>query len=142
MLSCEFKGVADVIVISGEVLGTMVVTAVEALTFPDDGETSGLNAAGSVTAGTVGAGPITAGSAFAGTGAADSAAAGTVIGKLTADKTMGLHREMGVQQDSKLWDVEKILKKRIKMEVGLYPDCRCNGLRCHIESAFHRLHRL
>ena len=42
-MSCEFKGVADVIVISGEVLGTTVVTAVEASTSPDDGETSGLN---------------------------------------------------------------------------------------------------
>ena len=79
-MSCEFKGVADVIVISGEVLGTTVVTAVEASTFRDDSETSGLNTAGSVTAGTVGVGPVTAGSAIVGTRvAADSAAMGTVM---------------------------------------------------------------
>ena len=87
MLSCEFKGVADVIVISGEVLGTTVVTAVEASTSPDDGETSGMNTAGSVTAGTMGAGPVTAGSAIVGMGVVDSMAVGMVIGESTADKT-------------------------------------------------------
>ena len=65
----------------------MVMTAVEALTSPDDGETSELNAAGFVTTGTVGAGPVTAGSAIVGMGVVDSMVAGTVIGESTADET-------------------------------------------------------